>query len=81
MYLAKFGAKPDIVGGRDGKILSDLIKSHGTDEVQLLLRVFFDRPPAWVEKNNKFTLTTFKYVYNELLAASRNGKSEMRSFG
>jgi hypothetical protein len=80
LFLAKFGAKPDIDGGRDGKLLAGLVKSHGADQVQSLLRFFFDHPPGWVEKKGKFTLPAFKSAYTELLAQSRNGKQEMRAF-
>jgi Helix-turn-helix domain len=79
LFWAKFGAKPDI-DGRDGKILSSLIRSHGAEEVQALLRFFFEYPPDWVEKKGKFTLPTFKGVYNELLAQSRSTKAQMSAF-
>jgi hypothetical protein len=81
LYFGKFGAKPDIVGGHDPKIISELIKSHGFNEVEGLLRLFFDHPPASVEKNNKFTLPMFKFVYNELLAQNRKDTAKMRAFG
>jgi len=67
-FVAKFGAKPDIDGGRDGKLLSGLLKEHGAKEVQSLLRDFFDNPPPWVEKNCSFTLPIFKRFYNDLIA-------------
>jgi phage replication O-like protein O len=75
-FVLKFGAKPDI-DGRDGKLLSGLVKSHGADEVIALLALFFDRPPEWVAKKGKFTVPTFKSVYTELLAQSRSGKMQM----
>jgi len=74
LFLQRFGAKPDIDGGRDGKILSGLLSNHGAAEVQELLRFFFEHPPAWVQEKGRFTLQTFKYAYNEILAQSRNGK-------
>lgn len=77
LFVAKFDAKPDIVGGRDGKILSDLVKSHGAEQVIELLHVFFESPPKWVEKNSKFTIPAFKSAYTEILAQSRNGKVQM----
>jgi DNA-binding transcriptional regulator YhcF (GntR family) len=76
LFIAKFGAKPDI-DGRDGKLLSGLVRAHGADEVQGLLRFFFEHPPDWVEKKGKFTVYTFKGVYTELLAQSRNRKVRM----
>jgi hypothetical protein len=79
-FVLKFGVKPDIDGGRDGKILSSLIKSHGAGEVIELLHFFFEHPPDWVQKNGKFTLTTFKGIYTELLAQSCNSKTQMRAF-
>ena len=79
LFMARFGVKPDI-DGRDGKILSDLIKRHGAEEVTGLLKFFFDHPPAWVEKRGKFTIPTFKGLYNELLALSLDPKTTMRAF-
>ena len=76
LFFARFGAKPDI-DGRDGKLLAGLVRGHGADEVQGLLRFFFEHPPDWVEKKGKFTIATFKWAYNELLAQSRNGKMQM----
>src|SRR5262249_49653490 len=75
-FVSRFGAKPDI-GGRDGKLLSELLKAHGANEVTSLLRYFFESPPPWIEKNGKFTITGFKSAYTELLAQSRNGKTQM----
>jgi hypothetical protein len=81
LFLAKFGAKPDIVGGRDGKLISDLIKRHSSDQVLLLLKQFFEFPPKWVKETDNFTIPAFHASYTQLIAASRNGKSEMRAFG
>jgi hypothetical protein len=77
LFVRRVGAKPDIDGGRDGKLLSGLLKAHGADEVTCLLRYFFEHPPPWVEKNGKFTIPAFKSAYTELLAQSRNGKVQM----
>jgi hypothetical protein len=79
LFLTKFGAKPDI-DGRDGKLLAGLVRAHGADDVQGLLRFFFEHPPDWVEKKGKFTLYTFKGIYTELLAQSCNSKTQMRAF-
>ena len=76
LFVAKFGAKPDI-DGRDGKLVSGLLKAHGAGEVTTLLGYFFDFPPAWVEKSSKFTIPAFKAAYTELLAQSRNSKIQM----
>lgn len=75
-FVSRFGAKPDI-DGRDGKLLSGLLKAHGAAEVVSLLRYFFESPPAWVEKGSKFTIPAFKSVYTEILAKSRNPKAQM----
>jgi hypothetical protein len=75
-FVSRFGAKPDI-DGRDGKLLSGLIKTHGAEEVTSLLEYFFESPPAWVEKGSKYTIPTFKSAYTEILAKSRNGRSQM----
>jgi hypothetical protein len=78
-FVSKFGAKPDI-DSRDGKLLSGLLAAHGAAEVQELLRVFFEHPPAWVQKGCKFTIPAFKSSYTEILAQSRNGKAQQGGF-
>jgi Bacteriophage replication protein O len=77
LFVSKFGVKPDIDGGRDGKLLSGLVKTHGAHQVLDQLRYFFKHPPDWVEKGAKFTIPAFKSAYTEVLAKSRNGKSQM----
>lgn len=79
LFVAKVGAKPDI-DGRDGKILSGLLKGHGADEVKGLLTFFFKKPPDWVEAKGKFTLYTFKGIYTELLAQWKKQETGMRNF-
>ena len=74
LFLAKCGAKPDIDGGRDGKILSGLLKSRGWEEVRSLLQFFFEKPPHWVDANGKFTLYAFKSCYSELLVLWKRNK-------
>ena len=77
LFVSKFGVKPDIDGGRDGKLLSGLLKTHGANQVLDQLRYFFEHPPDWVDKGAKFTIPAFKSAYTEVLAKSRNGRSQM----
>ena len=79
LFVAKVGAKPDI-DGRDGKILSGLLKSHGAEEVKGLLTFFFKTPPDWVEAKGKFPLYTFKGIYTELLVRWKKQDTGMREF-
>jgi len=67
------GAQPDF-DGVDGNLLSGLITKHGAEQVQTLLRLFFKHPPAWVERDLKFTIPVFKRVYTELVAKFHNGR-------
>jgi hypothetical protein len=76
LFVGRVGAKPDF-DGRDGKLLSGLLKAHGAAEVQELLRFFFAHPPTWVEKTSKFTIYAFKSAYTELLAQSRSRQARM----
>jgi hypothetical protein len=76
LFVGRIGAKPDF-DGRDGKLLSGLLKAHGAAEVQELLKSFFEHPPAWVEKGSKFTIPAFKSAYTEILAQSRKGQQRM----
>jgi len=80
LFVAKVGAKPDI-DGRDGKILSGLLRGHGAEEVQRLLKFFFKSPPAWVVEKGKYTMPTFKGLYSELLAQAQRQQSSMRNIG
>jgi hypothetical protein len=73
LFAARFNAKPD-VDGVDGKLLSGLIAKRGADEVMVLLRFFFDHPPAWVLRDSKFTIPAFKRSYTELVAQHQNGR-------
>ena len=79
LFVAKVGAKPDI-DGREGKILSGLLKTHGADEVKGLLTFFFKKPPDWVEAKGKFTLYTFKGNYTELLVRWKKQDVGMKEF-
>ena len=80
LFVAKVGAPPDI-DGREGKILSGLLRGHGAKEVQRLLKFFFKNPPAWVVEKGKYTIPTFKGLYSELLAQSRRQQSSMEEIG
>jgi hypothetical protein len=79
LFSAKIGTKPDIAA-IDGKLLSELLRNHGAPEVQVALRLFFERPIAWVEKNGAFTLRAFKHCYNQILAQRQYRATQMRAF-
>lgn len=43
-------------GGKQGKLLSGLLKAHGADEVQRRIRVLFTAAPDWIESRDVGTL-------------------------
>ena len=81
LFTAKFRSKPHIVGGRDGKLLSDLLRQHPPDEVQETLRLFFTHPPDWVARQKNYTIGAFAKSFNQLLAMRADKKGTMESFG
>lgn len=67
LFLKTVGAKPDI-DRTDGKILKDLLKYLGKDEVMKIIGYFFEHPPDCSRSKGKYTLQEIKRIYNELLA-------------
>jgi len=76
LFEAKFRTTPLIVGGRDGKIVKDLLKArNGAAEIKGLLDLFFQVGTKYARENGKYDLPAFKASYNELLILhSRRGK-------
>ncbi len=78
LFSAKFGSKPHIVGGKDGKLLSDLLRQHSPHEVQETLRLFFKKPPDWVARQSSYTIGTFAKCFTQLLAMKADRHDTMR---
>ena len=78
LFSAKFGSKPHVVGGKDGKLLSDLLRQHPPHEVQETLRLFFKKPPDWVARQSNYTIGAFAKCFTQLLAMKADRHARMR---
>ncbi len=78
LFSTKFNSKPHIVGGKDGKLLSDLLRQHPPHEVQDTLRLFFKKPPDWVARQSNYTIGTFAKCFTQLLAMKADRHNTMR---
>ncbi len=74
LFEAKFGVSPMIAGGRDGKIIKDLVKARPLDEILDVLRGFFSVGTRFVRETGSYTLTMFKAAYNDLLVMRSRGE-------
>lgn len=74
LFTEKFGAPPEIVGGRDGKIAADLLKRRPLDELLVLLRGFFRVGTKFTRERGAYSLPVFKAQINDLLVMRHNGE-------
>ena len=74
LFTEKVGSPPDIVGGRDGKILSDLLATRPLDDVLVLLRGFFHVGTRWNREVGRYDLAAFKAAFNDLLVMQSRGE-------
>src|SRR5262249_18638178 len=74
LFKEKVGTPPVIVGGRDGKILADLLRQHEEDVVQRLLQGFFRVGTRWNRENGCYDLPAFKHVFNDLQVMDSRGE-------
>jgi hypothetical protein len=71
MFEGKFGAAPLIIGGRDGKIVHDILRARkDPEEVKGLIGLFFQVGTKYSRDNGKYDLPAFKASFNELLVLS-----------
>jgi phage replication O-like protein O len=83
LFTEKFGTPPVIVGGRDGRLVKDLLRARtlalgdvakAVDEIRALMAGFFRVGTRWVRENGAYTLPMFKAAYNELLVMCQRGE-------
>ena len=74
LFTERFSARPDIVGGRDGTIVRDLLKAHPVDQVLELLGGFFRVGTRFSRERGAYSLPTFKSQYNDLLVMKSRGE-------
>jgi hypothetical protein len=64
-YLARFGEKPNIQGGKDGKLLKTLVKTHGVAAVEARINQLLDTPDDFVTSTGR-TLGVLSVCWNKL---------------
>lgn len=64
------GAKPTW-GAKQGRLLKQLLKAHGAEEVQRRIGVLFDSPPSWLESRDFGTLVQH---FDKLAAPTAPGR-------
>lgn len=74
-FVAKFGTKPKIDGGKDGKLLKALIQSHGRPTVMACLGQFFRSSDPFIAGSG-YTIGVFSSVFNKLLIEIRGGNPD-----
>ena len=74
LFTQKFGSPPDIVGGRDGKIIHDLLATRPVEEVLVLLRGFFQVGTRLSREAGRWDLPAFKMCFNDLLVMKSRGE-------
>lgn len=66
LFLKRYGAKPNIDGGKDGAIVKRLLKAHGREKVLELLGRFFESTDPFIEASGR-TIGVFASVWNKLI--------------
>lgn len=69
-FVARFGEKPHIQGGKDGRILKELAEKHGAHRVRELLALFFRTDDPWI-CNSGYSLGVFAHCFNSLQIAQK----------
>lgn len=64
-YLKRFGEKPNIEGGKDGRILKTLDKRHGTAAVMARIDRLLDSSDDWIMKSGR-TIAVLQGCWNRL---------------
>ena len=77
-FLEKFGVKPDINGGKDGKILNDLVGKYGEQKVKDLIAQFLNSDDQFIAQAG-WTVGVFKTQVNKLLVGKAK-KTYVMSF-
>lgn len=65
-FVDKFGEKPTIDGGKDGRLLKGLLRTYGEEKLKGLIDRFFDSDDSFIT-NSSYTMGVFKTVINKLL--------------
>lgn len=77
-FLSRFGFKPKISGGRDGKHVKELVAAWGATAVLGLVDEFFSTTDPKVTRSD-YSLQAFYTLAQGLMIASAVGKPDQRS--
>lgn len=69
-FLKKFGEKPVIEDGKDGKIIKRLLNSYGLEKLKTLLDTFFESDDPFII-NSGYTIGAFRSQINKLLTLQK----------
>lgn len=68
-FKTRFGTPPLIQGGKDGKVVKELLEKIKLDELKILLNSFFDSDDPFIQKSG-YTIGVFKSQINKLKIGS-----------
>jgi phage replication O-like protein O len=74
-FLAKFGEKPNIQGGKDASIVGGLLSKYGIDRLSQLLDAFFASNDEFIARTG-YTLGAFSACINKLISQSRSSRDD-----
>lgn len=77
-FFAKFGEKPLIRGGKDGKLLKEIVGLYGIEKTKNLLREFFDSEDEFIQQTG-YTIGVFYGQVNKLLIVLSGKKPVQKS--
>lgn len=65
-FVRRFQVKPKVAGGKDGKLLQQLARTHSEPRVRELLEWFFRTPDPFIQQTG-YTVGVFSACFNKLL--------------
>jgi len=70
LFMSRHGEKPVLNGAKDGKLLKELVATHGADRVGELLVWFFQTRDAFIS-NSSYSVGVFYACFNKLQITCR----------
>jgi hypothetical protein len=71
-FLSRFGEKPVIDGGKDGKIIKTLLSTYGFEKLKGLLEQFMETNDKYLVEERGLTIGTFKTQINSLISKNKS---------
>ncbi|MCK4784643.1 MAG: hypothetical protein KAV87_12895 [Desulfobacteraceae bacterium] len=73
LFLEKFGEKPYINGGKDGRIFKNIVSQCGIEKTKELLEEFFNSDDGFIQESG-YTAGVFQTQINKLLIGASGNK-------